>query len=403
MFKGESFVGVWLIRKLSFMAVLILTLVLTLTACSKTGTGNSNVKNETCQSFESSEENIEKNNSASIGPSNTGTVGRQNKNTEKEEMKITLENYEQAGVFSMQKPKGWSVYKAGEYNTLSFLARDEEEPLRQFFCFSEIGPFYISEQQKEYEKSYVASGGYQIQWLDMPVVSPLNGTSFLQSFNDILMTDIGKGFLSLYGMPKPEGFEKISVCSEKKLPGYFEGMGTALVRTLLFSNGEAAEGLFVVSGAPDAYGHAYAFMVTGITMPKDEFNDTLPTLLKAVESFTIDPDYLKEGMRKIAENGEMLKQISNTLSQTSDSMIDYWNNRSRSEDIWSEKESDKNLGYERVYDENTGEVYQVQNGFYDYYQTHEDQYPDRRLQPLGDDDYDLWTSVPRTDNSLVIP
>lgn len=376
----------YLSTRSSAIIALILISVLTFAACSKTVAGNTGNYN-----------------AVPNGPSDVDDAKKQSKNTIPAKKEIVLGKYEQAGVFTMQKPKGWSVYMAGEYNTLAFLVRDEEEPLRQIFCFSEIGPFYTSEQQKKYEKSYVASGGYPIQWLDMPVVSPLNGTSFMQRFSDILMTDIGRGFLSLYGMPKPEGFEKISVCSEQKLPDYFEGMGTALVRTLLFSNGKAAEGLFVISGVPDAYGHAYAFMVTGITMPQDEFSDALTILLKAVESFTINQEYLKEGMQAIAENGEMLKQISNTLSQTSDSMIDYWNNRSRAEDIWSEKESDKNLGYERVYDENTGEVYQVQNGFYDYYQTHEDQYPNRKLQPLPDDDYDLWTSVPRTDYSLVIP
>ncbi len=375
----------YLSAKSSAIIAFVLISALTFASCTKTAAVNTGSGN-----------------AVPSGSPGADTAKRQSQSALPVKRELTLEKHEQAGVFTMQKPKGWSVYKAGEYNTLAFMARDEKEPLRQIFCFSEIGPFYISEQQKKLEQNYVSSGGYPIQWLDMPVVAPLNGTSFMRKFNDILTTKIGKGFLSLYGMPKPEGFDRISVCSEHKLPDYFNGMGTALVRTLHFSNGKAAEGLFVVSGVPDAYGHAYAFMVTGITMPKDEFSDALPVLLKAVESFTIDQEYLKKGMQAIAENGEMLMKISKTLSQTSDSMIDYWNNRSKSEDIWSQKESDKNLGLERVYDENTGEVYHVQNGFYDYYQTHEEQYSGRRLQLLPSDDYNLWTSVPRTDNSLVI-
>jgi len=375
----------YLSTKSSAITALILISALAFASCADTAEGN-----------------IGSSNTVPVSSPGTDAAESQIQSTLPAKSELALEMHEQAGVFTMQKPKGWSVYKAGEYNTLAFMARDEEEPLRQIFCFSEIGPFYISEQQKKLEENYVSSGGYPIQWLDMPVVDPLNGTSFMQKFNDILMTKIGKGFLSLYEMPKPEGFDRISVCSEHKLPDYFNGMGTALVRTLLFSNGKAAEGLFVVSGMPDAYGHAYAFMVTGITMPMDEFNDAFPILLKAVESFTIDQEYLKKGMQAIAENGEMLIEISKTLSQTSDSMTDYWNNRSKAEDIWSQKESDKNLGLERVYDENTGEVYHVQNGFYDYFQRHEEQYPGRNLQLLPSDDYDLWTSVPRTDNSLII-
>jgi len=43
---------------------------------------------------------------------------------EKYKINLQLESFSLPGVFSMDKPKGWKVYKAGEYNTFAFLTRD---------------------------------------------------------------------------------------------------------------------------------------------------------------------------------------------------------------------------------------------------------------------------------------
>jgi hypothetical protein len=42
-----------------------------------------------------------------------------------------------------------------------------------------------------------------------------------------------------------------------------------------------------------------------------------------------------------------------------------------------------------MYDPDTGEVYEVKNGFYDYYQTHQQEYNLTNLQPLPDNDFGL--------------
>ncbi len=63
-------------------------------------------------------------------------------------------------------------------------------------------------------------------------------------------------------------------------------------------------------------------------------------------------------------------------------------------DILSEKRSDAMLGNERLYDPDTGEVYEFENGFYDKYDLHRDEYDMNDLQPLPDDSHELWTKAP---------
>lgn len=317
--------------------------------------------------------------------------------------RLELQSYQLPGVFTMLRPKGWSVYKGGEYNTIAFLTRDDKEPLRQVFCFSEIGLFYVDENQKRLEEYYHYNGGYPVQWIDMPVISPFDGTTFYKNFNTILESQIARNFLTAANMPKPSGFEQIEIISEQPIDSIYPGIPSALVRAILVQNGKAAQGMFVVSGVTDGLGHASALMVTGITAPLREYPDVQSSLLDVAKSFKLDPGYVQQGLRTIQENNERLGQISKTLSETSDIITKGWEERSRIDDILVEKKGDQILGVERVYDPDTGEVYEVENGFYDYYQTHQDQYTLKNLQPLPDNDAGLWGQAPRINHGLVIP
>ncbi|KKM63836.1 hypothetical protein LCGC14_1507450, partial [marine sediment metagenome] len=64
------------------------------------------------------------------------------------------------------------------------------------------------------------------------------------------------------------------------------------------------------------------------------------------------------------------------------------------DDILSEKRSDTILEKERLYNPETGEVYEFENGFYDEYDVDRNKYEMNNLQPLPDDDYELWIEVP---------
>ena len=50
----------------------------------------------------------------------------------------------------------------------AFVVRDPQNPLRQFFLFGEIGPVYLSEQQRQADYQYMSMGGVPVTWIDMP-------------------------------------------------------------------------------------------------------------------------------------------------------------------------------------------------------------------------------------------
>ena len=60
---------------------------------------------------------------------------------------LKLEKFD-GGFFSIEKPRGWEVVTAGSCADFAFLMYDPDEPLRQIFYFGQVGPVYMSEQQK---------------------------------------------------------------------------------------------------------------------------------------------------------------------------------------------------------------------------------------------------------------
>ena len=101
---------------------------------------------------------------------------------ERRGVNLKLESFD-GGFFSIDKPPGWRVIAAGACADFAFLIRDPSEPLRQIFYFGEVGPIYLSEQQKQIDYQYMNMGGYPVTWIEMPVVNPLTPGNFLVQFH----------------------------------------------------------------------------------------------------------------------------------------------------------------------------------------------------------------------------
>lgn len=286
---------------------------------------------------------------------------------------------------------------------MAILTRDETEPLRQEFLFGEVGVFYTSQNQKDIETSYQNNGGYPVAWSDMPVVSPFDGQTFFENFHSIMGTQSANEFLSMGNMPVPEGFDQMTVVSQQQVVSMLPGIPTYLVRAVLSKDGKAAQGMFIASPYPDAYGHGTAYIVAGITAPTREFNSIKSSLTGVLNSLQMDSSYVQNGVNTIQENGERFKEISQTISETSDIIIKGYEERNKLEDVRIEKEGDQIMDVERIYDPNTGEVYEVENGYYDYYNIHREDYPKNNLQQLPDNDFNLWGEAPSINHSYVKP
>ncbi|MCR4442583.1 MAG: stalk domain-containing protein [Peptococcaceae bacterium] len=300
------------------------------------------------------------------------------------------------GIFTVNMPAGWQIKTAGDGSTFSFLIRDPGETSRQIFYCGEVGPLYLLEEQRKLDQWYMSMGGYPIQWIDVPVVNPLTPENFLQQFHAFMATRIAQGF-----MPELSSLDDVEIISSEPFSTPFTGGKAAVMRALFKHGGKLCEGLFSVSVAPllpfcnmAGGGIGYAFMFTGMTAQKDEFRGCESDLLQSLRSFAFSQQYLNRCLQNQNQVWQGIFRTSQILSSTSDTIMQVWENRNRTEDILSEKRSDAILGRERLYDPDTGQVYEFDNGFYDSYNPNRGRYDMNNLQPLPDNDYNLWTAPP---------
>jgi hypothetical protein len=306
---------------------------------------------------------------------------------------LKLENYD-GGFFSIEKPVGWDIVTAGGCSTFAFCIRDKEHPANQIFYFNEVGPVYLAEEQKVVDKNYMDMGGYPVTWYEMPVVNPLTPENLLENFHLIAGTNVARSFMP--GLPEL-GYVEIISTAEETSP--IPGGQTKTIRALYRQNGELGEGLFYITVAPlipltgmPGGGIGYGFCFAGLTSVKSDFKYWQEILTQSLNSLNISQEYIDTCLKQQQQQYQGILRAGKTLSETSDTIMDAWESRNRSDDIISEKMSDVILGQERVYDPDTGTVYDVPLGFYDEYNIHRGQYNMDNLQLLPDNDWNLWTA-----------
>jgi hypothetical protein len=304
---------------------------------------------------------------------------------------LPLESYS-TGYFSISKPRGWTVTTAGSCGTFAFLIRDPQQPLRQIFYFGTVGPVYVCQAQKDLDADYVAHGGYPHTWLDAPVVDPLTPDNYLAHWPGIAAMAAATAFL-----PAFPPLQDLALIASAPQTAMLPGAATGNARGLFTANGEVGEGMFLATvkvfspynGVPGA-GTAYGHFVCGVTAPKGEFAGVMARLIESLDSFTITQAYVDNCYALSQQQWGAVAAAGRTLSEASDIIFDGWQQRTHTADISAEQWTDAYRDVERVYDPGTGEVYEVPNGWYDTYDLHRGEYDLSGLQPLPDDNWDLW-------------
>jgi hypothetical protein len=315
---------------------------------------------------------------------------------------LKLEKFD-GGFFTIEKPQGWGIVTAGHCGTFAFLIRDPGSPLRQIFFFGEIGPVYLSQQQKQIDHQYVNMGGYPSAWLDMPVVSPLTAGNFLSQLHLIAQTQVARQFM--LECPRLENFHLVATTPSASP---IQGAGTELVRGLFTKDGQTGEGLFMATVAPllpslgsPGGGIGCGFLVMGVTAPTREFGAMAGDLIRSLESFNLDPSYISSCMQAQNQAWSGVMKAGNTLREASDIIMEGWESRNQTHDILAQKWSDTTLDHERLVDVETGTVYEFDNGFYDNYDLNRERCEITNLQRLPDDDHDLWMQAPVDGRALT--
>ncbi len=296
------------------------------------------------------------------------------------------------GFFSINIPRGWEVITAGQCSSFAFVVRDPKSPLRQVFFFGEVGPVYLSEQQRQIDLNYMSMGGYPVTWVDTPSVAPLTPANFLASFSKIARSKTAQQFMPQ--CPRLENFQAISALPQ---PSLIQGGQAALVRGLFAKNGRVGQGLFSATVVPllqmnggPSCGIAFGFFVAGITAPKREFATLEPILSASLRSYNIASSYVANCLQMQARTYAGIMKAGQTLRETSDMIVSGWQKRQKVDDIIAEKRSDAMLGKERLYNPDTGEVFEFENGFYDKYNLHRQRYEMSNLKRLPGNNYELW-------------
>ncbi len=286
------------------------------------------------------------------------------------------------GKVSLNIPSGWNIYTGGECATKSILARDLSSELKQVFYFSEAGPVYASQQrQQEDQSNYLFFGGNKLPYLDTPLVSPLTAENFLNNFG------------ALANMPFfQQAFPQVPIMTNVKIinleniadkPAY--ATDGKLVRAEFQQGGKLGEGYFYIITVKDSIGLGYGVMFIGITAPVGLLDLIVPSLKKSLESYTISQEYTSACIQAQNKAVAGILEAGKILGESSDTIMDVWENKLESEERMSEKQSDAILGYSRLYNPETNEVYEVTPEFYDHYQVYGDEFEMNYLEGLSDD------------------
>jgi hypothetical protein len=311
-----------------------------------------------------------------------------------------------AGGYSIDKPKGWTVHPAGACDILGLLVRDPQQPLRQLFYFSAIRPIYTTAAQKAFDEWYVSQGGHDIPWLDAPAVDPFTPENLMAHWPEIAAMKAATEYLAQF--PRLDGLRVVAAAPRATMLPSIAGSVTAEVRGAFLSGGQVGEGMFVATTVPASpllcttppsgpMGcTSTGYLVLGVTAPKAEFAGLAELLVASLNSFTVTQPYVDDCLRKATLQWNAVARAGQTLSEASDAIWDGWVSRTRAEDVTSEQYRDAFLGVERVYDPASGTVYEVPAGWYqDTYDPNRAGYDLGGLQPLPADAayWDLWSKA----------
>ncbi len=301
---------------------------------------------------------------------------------------LELEEYS-TDVFSMKKPKGWTVETGGAGIYYAIRVYDPKDNNNQVFLMLKMQPLLKSTAGKAMWQNYYKLSGYNSQYklfADAVVLSNPTTEGFYKVFDDVMTyaKNIDTSFSSIT-FPKFTNFTKLEEFDSNASMKAVAMDSKVLRGTFAGNSGKEGEGMFsasvvdfgstpISSGQLIGYqlqtadgGYYMAYNVVAITAAKDTFIEWEPVLTECMNSLNYSDSFVSATNQASNEKVALSKQISQNFNETLNGIMSSWESRNKSQDIMSQKQSDATLGYERVYDTETNEVYKATNGFTDVY------------------------------------
>ena len=110
-----------------------------------------------------------------------------------------------------------------------------------------------------------------------------------------------------------------------------------------------------------------AYSTTIVSAEKGMFQNWEDILTRSLGSLDYSGSYTSSAMAQSDAAMRQSQQLSQSANEMQDAIMSSWENRNTSQDIISQKQSDATMGFERVMDTETGEIYQTDDGFTDWY------------------------------------
>ena len=181
------------------------------------------------------------------------TLGGSGKNKVKivknDAQEVVLEDYA-TDVFSMKKPKGWTVQAGGEGIYYAIRVLDPKNDNNQIFLMLKIQPILKSQSAKKAWQDYaILAGGTQYNvFSKAPVLESATTEGFFQVFGDVSsFANNIEPSLASFKFPTFNNFTKLEE-SESQAILKSVAMDSKILRaTFTGSKGEAGEGMFLAT------------------------------------------------------------------------------------------------------------------------------------------------------------
>ena len=292
----------------------------------------------------------------------------------------TIEKREVEDIFTVNMPRDWEVSIAGRDSIYIWIRLyDPSQPNLQVFTNITLTGILKSENAKKIYQKFDSIAVDNLYKSSADAVANDTGTleEFFLDYSDFI------SWLAAYE-PLYQGFDYPLITNFKSIESWpVDNVLSSIALDNQLIHGEFLEGLsnekseglfsgtlvdaikFYAEG--EDLGYYTIYDLSGITAPYgmlSEYKDVLRNILGSIE-------YTEEFINKATKNQEIAfktaQQVNAIMQQTSQIIVDGWNQRQQSYDRMSQAYSDSTLGYDRYYDTETGDVYRVEYGVMDSY------------------------------------
>ena len=294
------------------------------------------------------------------------------------EEKLAERNFD--NIFTATLPEDWNITVGGADWYLWIRMYDPADPTLQVFTTISTTGILKSQRAREfYEWALSVSGDEFLYGSTSHMIVNESGTmkEYFEDYPDYIdwIAKYDPTFAG-FDFPLITGFEEIenwdvddmysSIAIDNRLIHCEYKEGLSQVRAEGLFNGCFTNGISVMDPGYDC-GFYIVYNISGISAPYGMLGEYQEVLNSILNSIQYTDSWLETAARNQQISIDSARQINQILQQTSQIIVDGWNQRQASYDRISQAYSDSTLGYDRYYDTQTGEVYRIEYGVMDNY------------------------------------